>query len=212
MESDWWHHPGMGLRAVTRRWGLLAVIVVVALALLVGVRSDWTVTRTTRIAAGPHDVYREAADLHRWDAWTAWSSRADPALTRTFGGALMGKGATMTWTGPRLGHGTVTVTEADPLGAVGWRTETDDGVYTCRLTWTAPASSATEVIWTCRGDEGWTPAARWRALGRGATLGPELAEGLAGLASAAEALHQASDADRAAHPRPPRSAGPPPPP
>ena len=50
------------------------------------------------VAAPPERIYPLVADLRAWRAWSPWEA-LDPAMTRTFGGAPSGVGATYGWAG-----------------------------------------------------------------------------------------------------------------
>jgi len=78
----------------------------------------YTVERTTTVAAPPDRVYAEVQDFHRWPAWSPWEG-LDPAMTRSYGGAEAGTGATYSWKGNRkAGEGRMAMTDAEPSDRV----------------------------------------------------------------------------------------------
>ncbi len=198
----------MSPRSALRVYALRALVVGAAaiLAAFWVVPSAWQVSRGSHVQGSALSLYRVTADLRRWDDWTPWNSRVDPGLTRTFGGALMGKSATAAWTGPRLGTTTIQITAADPLGGVAWRATDAAGAMDCRIDWVADGAEGHAVTWTCAGDEGRSPFARWRARRRTSALTADLDLGLAGLAAATIALDRetAASARPAPAPRPTR--------
>jgi len=89
-------------------------------ALVVATRpGEFRVARTTTVAAPGAVVFANLNDLHRWRDWSPYEG-LDPALKRTYGGALSGVGATYGWEGnAKAGAGTMTITESIPGRRIG---------------------------------------------------------------------------------------------
>ena len=98
---------------------LVVVIVVAAVLVLAAMRPDtFEIRRSTRITAPPDRIFPLIADFHRWSAWSPFE-KLDPAMTRTFGGAASGTGATYAWDGNRkAGQGRMEIIDAVPPSLV----------------------------------------------------------------------------------------------
>ena len=73
----------------------------------------YTVERSTTIAAPPHRVYEQIADLRNWPNWSPWED-LDPDLRRTYSGPAAGTGAVYEWSGNRrAGEGRMEITRAE---------------------------------------------------------------------------------------------------
>ena len=78
--------------------GLLVALLVI-LAVIVAVQpADFSVQRSTTIAAPPATVFGLVNDFHQWDKWSPWA-KLDPAMKTTFEGPASGEGAIYTWSG-----------------------------------------------------------------------------------------------------------------
>ena len=76
--------------------------------------AEYTVVRTTTIAAEPATVHALLNDFHNWQTWSPWEG-LDPDLQRTYSGAEQGVGARYAWTGNRkAGSGSMEITGSTP--------------------------------------------------------------------------------------------------
>ena len=170
------------------KW-LLAVILVLAAVLVLGgylVSPRFTVSRSTSIAAPPDKVFALVADTRRWKEWTVWNRR-DPQMQIEYSGPASGPGAVWSWKSRSEGDGRMTLTAADAPGRVAYELFFPDfgTTSTGDLTFVADGAG-TRVTWTIDGDMGTNPLMRWFALGADRLVGPDFAEGLAGLKALAE--------------------------
>ena len=70
------------------------------------------VQRSTHMTAPPEKVFALVDNLQSWAAWSPWE-KIDPALKRTYGGAVSGQGAWYEWEGNRdIGKGRMEITKA----------------------------------------------------------------------------------------------------
>jgi Polyketide cyclase / dehydrase and lipid transport len=76
----------------------------------------WMADQSKAMAASPEIVLATAADLTTWKEWTAWSAKADPEAKWTYTGEANTVGHGMSWDGPELGQGTMTITEVSDQG------------------------------------------------------------------------------------------------
>ena len=97
---------------------IILLIVIVALAAVLGfatTRPDvFRVERSASIKAAPEKIFPLIADFHQWAEWSPWE-KMDPAMQRTFSGAVSGKGAAYAWEGnSKVGAGRMEITDAVP--------------------------------------------------------------------------------------------------
>jgi uncharacterized protein YndB with AHSA1/START domain len=75
--------------------------------------SDFSVERSTTIAAPPAAVFDSVNDLQKWDAWSPWKE-LDPQAQTTISTPSAGKGASFTWDGnDQIGAGSLTIVESE---------------------------------------------------------------------------------------------------
>jgi hypothetical protein len=92
---------------------VLIAIVAVILAFAASRPGDFRITRSMRMAAPPDRILPLIDDFHEWRAWSPWE-KLDPAMTRTYGGAPRGVGATYEWDGnKKAGAGRMAVVRED---------------------------------------------------------------------------------------------------
>jgi len=114
--------------------------------------SEYTVSRSITIKAGPETVRALVEDFREWQKWSPWED-LDPDLERTYSGAERGVGAQYAWRGnKKAGEGSMEITE------------TTDSAVQVRVTFLKPFKSTststfemtggtdiTDVTWTMRG-------------------------------------------------------------
>lgn len=94
----------------------IAVVLAIAIAaalILAATRPDrLRVERTATIKAPAEKIFPLVNDFRRWRTWSPYETK-DPAMTRTYGGAESGKGATYAWDGDRnVGSGRMEILDA----------------------------------------------------------------------------------------------------
>jgi hypothetical protein len=94
---------------------LAAVIAVALVCVFIAMQpGQYTVARSTSIAASPASIYRLVSDFHRWDAWSPWA-KLDPAMKQQYTSSASGVGAGYSWQGNSdAGEGRMTIREAVP--------------------------------------------------------------------------------------------------
>ena len=97
-------------------------IIVIVLGALLGYAATkpdaFRVQRSASIKAPPEKIFAQINDLHRWGSWSPWE-KLDPAMKRTYGGAVQGKGAVYEWDGNlNVGKGRMEITDTSPPSKV----------------------------------------------------------------------------------------------
>lgn len=164
---------------------LIATATLVGLLLAIGLvlPSKFRVERSTILQAPPEAVYPYVANLERWREWAPWRAEKYPGSQWNFGGPQVGVGAVHSWSGGSVGHGTLSLTEAEPKTGVAYEMSVEHGRYLVqgRISF-APEGQGTRVTWVDEGDVGGNPLAHYLVPLIRSRLGGYLEEGLAGLA------------------------------
>ena len=140
------------------------------------------------VAALPERIYPLVADLRAWRAWSPWEA-LDPAMTRTFGGAPSGVGATYGWAGNGdVGKGSMTITAAEPSSRVAIDLAFLEPFEAHNVTefTLAPTPTGTRVTWAMRGPQPFLGKVMRVFLSPDAIVGPDFEKGLAALKREAE--------------------------
>lgn len=136
---------------------LLGIAALVALLLVIALflPSKWKVERSVSIASKPERILPLIADLHQWKDWAAWNSQLDPTMQTTYSGSAQGAGATMSWKGEKMGIGTLTITEADPVKGVRYDMKMEEQQTPAHGQFNFSADGeGTKVTWVDEGDMG----------------------------------------------------------
>jgi hypothetical protein len=148
--------------------------------------SGFTVERSTTIAASPEQIYAYVGHLDRWEEWTVWNTTMDPGMKREVARAE-GVGASMSWNGPKVGQGVLTLTAADPATGIAYDLAFDDGAFGSKGAVAFAADGAgTKVTWSDHGELS-GPLMRYFGLMADGMMGPDFASNLANLKAKAEA-------------------------
>lgn len=167
---------------------LLAVGILVVVAIAATRPGTYAVERSAEIAAPPARVYTLVNDFHHWPQWSPWE-KLDPAMSKTFGGAPSGEGATYAWSGnDQVGEGTMTIVESEPDSRVGIQLEfVKPWESTSRTDFTfVPAGAGTRVNWRMTGENDFTAKLFTVFMDMDQMIGKDFETGLANLKSVAE--------------------------
>jgi uncharacterized protein YndB with AHSA1/START domain len=164
--------------------GLIALLcIVVALQ-----PSEYSIERSTSIAAPPSEVFPHINDLRLWDAWSAWKE-LDPNPQTTISDPSSGEGARFTWSGnDAIGEGSLTILASRPDE----RVELEQAFVRplegkARMTFTlVPEDGGTRVTWKMDGTNGFVGKAICLVMDLEASVGPSFEQGLANLKAVAE--------------------------
>lgn len=134
--------------------GLAGLVVLLA---LVGffLPSKWHIKREVVIKAKGETIVPMIADLRKWQDWMPWNKEMDPQAQWTYSGTESGVGATMNWKGPRLGSGTLTLTQADAAKGITYEMKMEESQTPAQgsISFTTQADG-TKVTWVDEGDMG----------------------------------------------------------
>lgn len=173
----------------------LVVIVIVFVIVVAMQPTNFTITRTTTIAAPADILFAQVNDLHKWDAWSPWA-KLDPAMKQTHEGAPAGVGAIYSWDGNNdVGAGRMTITETRTNEAVVIRLEFFKpmaGVSDTEFTFKAADANGqkTEVTWTMSGKNNFMSRAFCMFMNMDKMVGGDFEKGLASLKTIAEATEK----------------------
>ncbi|EWS99925.1 transcriptional regulator [Intrasporangium oryzae NRRL B-24470] len=151
--------------------------------------STFRIRRSIEIAAPPERVHALLDDFHEWQKWSPWED-LDPEMTRDYGGAASGVGATYRWSGNRkAGEGRMQVLESSPVH-VGVDLEFAAPMRARnRLDFTlTPTGTGTSVEWAMTGPQNTVMRLMSRFWSMEKLVGPDFERGLARLKSVAESV------------------------
>ncbi|MBM7113593.1 SRPBCC family protein [Archangium primigenium] len=154
--------------------GVFGGVLVVGLVL----PSTYRVERTTLLRAPTGRVYPHVADPKRWREWTPWQEAAYPEAQWAFG-SQAGPGAVRSWSGERVGRGSLVLTRADPETGVAYDVSLDGGRFLAQGTIAfASSEDGTWVTWVDSGDVGGNPFLHYLVPWIEARLGRDLDQAL----------------------------------
>ena len=91
---------------------VLAIAMAVVLILAATKPNTFSVQRAAIISARPEKIFPLINDFRQWGAWSPYEHK-DPAMKRTFSGAVRGRGAVYAWQGDKnVGSGRMEILEA----------------------------------------------------------------------------------------------------
>jgi uncharacterized protein YndB with AHSA1/START domain len=169
---------------------LIALALIVAgFVLVVALRpSEFSVTRSTSIAAPPAAVFAQVNDLHNWEAWSPWA-KLDPAARTSYEGPPGGVGASFAWSGNnKIGEGRMTITESRPYELIRFRLDfvkPFKGTSTAEFTF-KPEGNQTVVSWLMMGRNNFISKTMQLFMSCDKMLGGYFEQGLAQMKSVAE--------------------------
>jgi carbon monoxide dehydrogenase subunit G len=133
--------------------GCLGVLVVAVLIVAATKPDTFHVQRSASIQAPPDKIFPLIDDFKNWTAWSPYEYK-DPAMKRTFGATVAGKGAVYEWDGNgQVGSGRITIVDTAPPSKVDIKldmlrpiTAHNDVEFTL-----VPEGGATKVTWAMTG-------------------------------------------------------------
>jgi len=137
---------------------LLPMLALLVLLFLLGMaaREGWDVEVSTRISAGPEEIYPFVDDLRRWPEWTVDAREGSEPLEFHFSGPPRGVGARALSQGP---HSSVRweITASDPAKGVWFDEWLEGDIQAKGAIMFTPVEGGTRVTWVDRGSLGDMP-------------------------------------------------------
>jgi hypothetical protein len=172
---------------------MLKIIAIVAVVLAAGIAgvlvfastkpNTFRVERKLAVKAPADAVYALIADFHRWGGWSPYETR-DPGMTRTFGGAERGQGATYAWDGNNnVGAGRMEILEAATPSKIRIKLDFErpfEGHNVAEFTM-APQGDATLVTWAMYGPAPFMSKLMQVFINMDSMIGKDFEAGLANL-------------------------------
>ncbi len=165
--------------------GFLAAVFLVVVAMQ---PDQFTIERSTSIAAPPAVPFAAVNDLRRWRQWSPWENR-DPNLQREYSGPESGVGASYHWSGDEtVGEGRMTITESEADRRIGIALEfVRPFAATNQVTFRFdPHDTGSRVTWTMQGVNTFMGKAMSLLMNMDAMVGGDFEAGLAKLKEVAE--------------------------
>jgi uncharacterized protein YndB with AHSA1/START domain len=165
----------------------IAVLVVAVLALAASRPDTFQVRRSTSIKASPDAIYPLISEWHAFLTWSPFEK--DPAMKRTFKGAVGAKGATYEWDGNnKVGAGRIEILEAVAPSRLVMQLDMIKPMKaqnTVEFTLAGNAGT-TEVTWSMQGRVPFMGKLMGLVMNCDKMVGSQFEEGLAKLKSLAE--------------------------
>lgn len=133
---------------------MLAVVLIAGILIFASTRPDtFSVLRAASIKAAPEKIFPLINELNRWSAWSPYDKK-DPAMKRSFSGAVSGKGAVYVWEGNKdVGQGSMEIMDASPPSRVTIKLDFIKPFEAHNIVEFAlqPQGDATDVTWSMHG-------------------------------------------------------------
>lgn len=171
--------------------GLAIVLaLVVFVAYVAALPSDFKITRSTVIDNPPSEVFTHVNDFHGWEDWSPWA-KLDPTAKNTFSGSESGEGAKFKWSGnDKVGEGQMTILESKPNEKIHIKLDFVRPMEnTCDVTFAFDPVEATKtkVTWSMSGKNNFVGKAFCLFMNMDKMVGGDFEKGLASMKKACEA-------------------------
>lgn len=133
--------------------GVLASAIAVVLILAATRPDSFSVQRAAIVNAPPEKIFPLINDFRQWGNWSPYEHK-DPAMKRTFSGAVRGKGAVYAWEGDKnVGKGRMEILEASAPSKIAIKLDffTPFEAHNTAEFTMLPHEDATRVIWRMHG-------------------------------------------------------------
>lgn len=169
---------------------LIGVVVLIGVLLVAIVTrpAEYSVERSTTIAAPPTVPFELVNDFHHWERWSPWE-KLDPGMDRVHTGSASGEGAKYSWAGnDDVGKGVMTIVSSRPPQAIDIDLEfIEPFASTTKTAFRfVETEGSTTVTWTMSGDNDFVGKAFSLFMDMDAMIGADFEEGLANLKALAE--------------------------
>jgi uncharacterized protein YndB with AHSA1/START domain len=168
--------------------GLVIALLIAGVLIYATTKPDtFRMERTITIKAPPEKINAFLSDFKQWAAWSPWEEK-DPAMKRSYSGAVSGKGAVYGWEGNnKVGTGSMEVMDVQPQKV----TVKLDFLKPFEAHNTAdfilePQGDSTKVTWAMFGPSNYANKVMNVVFSMDKMVGPDFEAGLAKLKAAAE--------------------------
>jgi len=165
-------------------WGILAIF-----AIVVAMQpSEFTVERSTTIAAPPDVVFNQVNNFHNWEAWSPWLP-LDPQCQKTYEGPDAGEGAKFHWAGnDKVGEGRMQIAESTAPKHITIDLDFIRPFAAQNVTFFtfSPEPDGTKVIWNMSGKNNFIGKAMCLFMSMDKIVGDDFKKGLAAMKEIAE--------------------------
>lgn len=166
----------------------VGALVLLFVALVAIQPSEFTVTRTTTIAAPPSAVFPLVNNFHVWNGWSPWE-KLDPSMKKTFSGPETGKGAVYEWSGnDKVGSGRMEITDSRENAQINIKLDfiTPFAASNTTVFTFAPEGQGTKVVWAMSGHNNFVSNAFCLFMNMDKMVGGDFEKGLADMKKIAE--------------------------
>lgn len=166
----------------------LAVLILALIGFVLMQPDEFSLSRSTVIAAPPQRVFEQVNDFRNWEAWSPWAE-LDPNSQVSFEGPESGEGSVFKWSGNKeVGEGSQKIVESRPGELV--RIElvfVKPFAGTSETTFTfQPEGEGTRATWAMSGKNNFVGKCISLVMDCEKMLGPTFEEGLANLKTVVE--------------------------
>ncbi|MEY4911034.1 MAG: hypothetical protein RL761_697 [Pseudomonadota bacterium] len=167
---------------------IIIALIIAAVLIYAATKPDtFRIERSATIKASPEKISAYLTDFKQWAIWSPWEEK-DPAMKRTFSGAVNGKGAIYGWEGNKnVGTGRMEILDVQP------------NKVTIKLDFLAPFEAhntteydlvpqgdSTQLTWAMHGPANLMTKVMHVFMNMDKMVGPDFEAGLAKLKAAAE--------------------------
>jgi len=132
---------------------VLAIVIAIVLILAATKPNTFSVQRATTVKAPPERIFSLINDFHQWGSWSPFENK-DPAMKRSYSGAVDGKGAVYGWEGNKnVGSGRMEILDTSKPSKIVIKLDfftPFEGHNTAEFTM-LPQGDATSLTWLMHG-------------------------------------------------------------
>jgi hypothetical protein len=167
----------------------LGVLVAIFLGVGFVLPPEWEVSRDVTIQADTRQVHWVLRRLETWKVWCPWGVMVDGAVQMQTGPESEGTGAQLTWSGPDVGSGSLTLTSEDRDSGLAFDLRLGRGRQPVHgeFRYEVRGPGTTHVTLTLRADAGYDLLGRYVGWARSRSIGRDVSEALTRLKKRAEA-------------------------
>jgi len=171
---------------------IIAVVLSSAIAIvliLAATKPDtFNVKRAATVRAPPEKIFPLISDFHQWGSWSPYENK-DPAMKRSYSGAVSGKGAVYAWDGNnKVGSGRMEILDASSPSKIVIKLDfftPFEGHNTAEFTM-LPQGNATDLTWLMHGPAPFMSKVMQVFINMDNMIGRDFEIGLANLKNLAE--------------------------